>query len=148
MLKSVLVAAALVSVLALGAQTAQAATRCGGQYSSSNLFWHTAAPSVSQVMAQLPADKRRLSGNMLSLDYRPDAAGKIVNQTDFAKHWTAIFGTNTSTGYGRLDRGAWMPGANSSWGNSTQISRKNLSQCIVDGTTTAICLGIPSHSTI
>ena len=136
-------------VLALSTvAAAQAATRCGGQYYSAHLFWHTAAPSLSQVMAQLPADKRRLSGNMLSLDYRVDAAGKIVNQTDFAKHWTAIFGTNTATGYGRLDRGAWMPGANSSWGNSTQLGRKNLSQCIVDGTTTAICLGIPSSPTV
>jgi hypothetical protein len=112
------------------------------------LFWRTNTPSVKTVLGQLPADKRVLAGNMLTLDFKVDAAGRVVNKADFAKQWTAIFGTSTTTGYGRLQRGTWMPDSNSSWGNSTQITQKNLSQCVVDGTTTAICLGIPSSATV
>jgi hypothetical protein len=41
-----------------------------------------------------------------------------------------------------------VPGAESSWGNSTWITQRNLSECVVDGSAAAICLGIPSHPTI
>ncbi|WP_329661137.1 hypothetical protein, partial [Geminicoccus sp.] len=110
MLRRFLAAAALVPVMALGlAQAAQAASpnRCGGQYTSNNLYWRTVAPSLGQVMAQLPVGKRHTSGNMMSLDYRVDDAGRPVYRAEFAKQWQHIFGTNTATGYGRLVRGSW-----------------------------------------
>jgi hypothetical protein len=118
--------------------------RCGGQYDSRSLFWRTVEPSVDLVLARLPAGKRQVSGNIVSLNYAVDDAGQLVNRTDFNRQWTYIFGKDTSTGYGRLVRGNWAPGAESSFGNSTRINRRNLSECIVDGTVPAICLGIPT----
>jgi hypothetical protein len=99
---------------------------------------------VASVVARLPVGKRHTSGNMLSLNYGLNSNDRLMHRAEFARQWSYIFGTNTSTGYGRLVRGKWAPGSDSSWGNSTRISQKNLSECIVDGTTTAICLGIPS----
>jgi hypothetical protein len=118
------------------------------EYTSDDLYWRTNSPPVASVMARLPKGKRHTSGNMLSLNYAVDANGSLLQKAEFAKQWGYIFGKNTTTGYGRLVRGNWAPGADSSWGNSTLLGRKNLSECIVDGTTTAICLGIPSHPTI
>jgi hypothetical protein len=148
----VVVAAAAAAAVLVGslatAVHAQPPPRCGMQYTPDDLYWRTNSPPVASVMARLPVGKRHTSGNMLSLNYAADANGKLLQKTEFAKQWDYIFGTNTSTGYGRLVRGNWAPGADSSWGNSTRISQKNLSECVVDGTTTAICLGIPSHPTI
>jgi hypothetical protein len=137
----------LVPILIVGSVGMASAThipRCGGQFDSRSLYWRTNSPSVDQVLARLPINKRQISGNMISLNYAVDASGRLVNQSDFYKQWNYIFGSNTSTGYGQLIRGAWAPGSESSWGNSTRINRKNLSECIVDGTVPAICMGIPT----
>jgi hypothetical protein len=95
-----LAAAALALLLATGlAGTAAQAThvsRCGGQYNATSLYWQTVEPPVAQVLAHLPADKRKTSGNVLSLDYRLNASGGVVNRTEFNQHWTHIFGTSTA----------------------------------------------------
>jgi hypothetical protein len=147
MLKIILAVVMLAPILLVGSADLAQAThvpRCGGQYDSRSLYWRTAGPSVDEVLARLPADKRQVSGNMVSLNYAVDANGKLVNQANFYRQWNYIFGKDTSTGYGRLVRGNWAPGSGSSWGNSTRINRRNLSECIVDGSVPAICLGIPS----
>jgi hypothetical protein len=137
----------LVSILLAGhANPAEAAhvDRCGGQYDSRHLFWRTVEPSADEVLARLPVAKRQVSGNILSLNYAVDEAGRLVNRAEFNRQWRYIFGKDTKTGYGRLLRGNWAPGAESSLGNSTRINRRNLSECVVDGWMPAICLGIPT----
>jgi hypothetical protein len=130
------------------ASSAAPLLRCSGQYGIGDLFWRTRSPSVAQVLARLPAGKRYNSGNMLSLDYDLGPNGQPRLKDEFKKQWSYIFGTDTSSGYGRKIRGKWAEGAESSWGNSTIINKKNLSECIVDGRETAICLGIPSSGSI
>ncbi|HEX2526884.1 MAG TPA: hypothetical protein VHL31_11390, partial [Geminicoccus sp.] len=110
MLKRFLVALTFALALQAGlSDMGQAATspRCGRQYSPDDLYWRTYAPSVRHVLAQLPVEMRFASGNMMSLDYRVDDAGRPVYRAEFAKQWQHIFGTNTATGYGRLVRGSW-----------------------------------------
>jgi hypothetical protein len=122
--------------------------RCGRQYSPADLYWRTNAPTVEQVLARLPAGKRTTSGNIVSLNYDINTDGSLRNKDDFRRQWSYIFGTNVSTGYGQKVRGNWAPGSQSSWGNSTMINKKNLSECVVDGSATAICLGVPSSEII
>ncbi|WP_027132856.1 hypothetical protein [Geminicoccus roseus] len=123
---------------------AEPATSCGGSYGINKKFWQTRSPSLVSVLGHLPADKRKVSGNILSLDYGRDASGKLIHQYEFDRHWRHIFGTSTTTGYGEKLQGAWAPAASTSWGAPAKINRRNLSECVVDGTDPAICLGIPS----
>ncbi|WP_027135047.1 hypothetical protein [Geminicoccus roseus] len=135
--------------LLLLAEFAEAAPlrRCGGLYDINDLFWRTRHPSVAQVLARLPPGKRHTSGNMVSLNYDVGPDGQPRLKDEFRKQWRHIFGTGTTSGYGRRIRGNWNPGAESSWGNSTVINKKNLSECVVDGSVSAICLGIPGGPT-
>ncbi len=123
---------------------AEPASFCGGAYAASDKYWETTSPSLSSVLGHIPANKSKTSGNIRSLNYARDAKGNLVNQAEFDRHWKHIFGTSTGTGYGRKLRGAWAQGAATSWGLATKLGRKNLSECVVNGTDTAICLGIPS----
>jgi hypothetical protein len=117
---------------------------CGGKYRIGNKFWETKHPSVSAVLKHLPSSKRKTSGNIVSLNYARNSAGNLIHQTYFNDHWKRIFGTDTKSGYGRRLSGKWARSSNTSWGVATTPTRHNLSECVVDGTDTAICLGIPS----
>jgi hypothetical protein len=127
---------------------ANATRHCRGLFGSEDLFWRTKSPARAEVMERLPVGKRHNSGNMLSLNYeiRPD--GRLRQANEFKKQWDYIFGTGPTSGYGEIVRGRLAPGAHSSWGRASRINKKNLSECIVDGTTPAICLGIPSSSVV
>jgi hypothetical protein len=109
-----------------------------------NKFWETRQPSVATVLEHLPSSKQKTSGNVVSLNYARDSSGNLLNQSYFDDHWRQIFGTSTASGYGRRLAGAWAPSANTSWGVQTTDTRRNLSECVINGTDTAICLGIPS----
>jgi hypothetical protein len=141
------VAAALLLGLAGPLAAAEPISFCGGSYGTNKKYWQTRSPGLATVLSHLPADKRKTSGNILSLDYARDANDKLINQAEFDKHWRYIFGTSTGSGYGEKIRGAWAPSASTSWGLPARVNRRNLSECVVDGTDTAICLGIPSGST-
>ncbi len=117
---------------------------CGGKYQTGNKFWETKEPSVSTVLSHLPLSKRKTSGNIVSLNYARNSSGDLIYQSYFDDHWKNIFGTSTSSGYGRKLAGSWVPSASTSWGIPTWLNRKNLSECVVDGKESAICLGIPS----
>jgi hypothetical protein len=106
------------------------------------------SPSVAQVLARLPAGRRNNSGNMLSLDYDLGPNGQPRLKDELKQQWSCIFGTSTSSGYGRNIRGNLAEGARSSWGNSKVINKKNFSERIVNGRETAICLGIRSSGAI
>jgi hypothetical protein len=143
-------ALALAGALFLGAAersvAAEPTSFCGGSYSLNKKYWQTKSPSLASVLSHLPADKRKTSGNILSLDYARDSTGKLINQANFDQHWRYIFGTSVTTGYGEKLRGAWAPSSSTSWGVPSWVNRRNLSECVVDGTDPAICLGIPSGS--
>jgi hypothetical protein len=145
-IRSLAGAATLAAALLLGAGLPPAAAThlgyCGASYTSAEKYWETKHPDVATVLSHLPPSKRKTSGNMLSLDYARDSSGNMVNKTDFDLHWRSIFGTSTTSGYGHKLAGSWAPSANTSWGVATTDTRRNLSECVVDGT--AICLGIPS----
>jgi hypothetical protein len=117
---------------------------CGGNYQTGNKFWETKEPTVSTVLSRLPSNKRKTSGNIVSLNYARDSSGNLINQSYFNDHWNKIFGTSTSNGYGRRLAGSWAPSSTTSWGMPTWLNRKNLSECVVNGKETAICLGIPT----
>jgi hypothetical protein len=147
-IRSLAGAATIAAALLLGAgATPAGATHlgyCGASYTSTSKVWETKQPSVSTVLSHLPTSKRKTSGNMVSLNYARDSSGNLINQSDFDYHWQKIFGTSTTSGYGSKLAGSWAPSANTSWGVATTGTRRNLSECVVDGTDTAICLGIPS----
>ncbi|WP_027133169.1 hypothetical protein [Geminicoccus roseus] len=138
------VAAAMLFHPKADAAAGEPSSYCGGAYSINDKYWEANSPDLAMVLGRLPANRSRTSGNILSLNYARDSKGNLLQQAEFDRHWTHIFGKSTSTGYGTRLRGAYPKGAASSWGLATKAGRKNLSECVVDGTDTAICLGIPS----
>ena len=103
----------------------------------SRLAWHR-----SRATCLLPSPRPPATFNLWTTS--ATLTGAIVNQIEFDKHFKYIFGDSVTAGYGRKLQGAWQASAGTSWGLAAKLGRKNLSECIVNGTDTAFCLGIPS----
>jgi hypothetical protein len=124
-------------------------TFCNGAYGTSNQYWKTTHPSASTILGRMPTGgSRRTFGNVVMVEPATNSSGAPLLSSEFSTQWNYIFGTSTSTGYGTKLAGSWPSGATRSWGLNTNSSaiKKNISECVVNGGDSAICLGIPSGS--